>query len=152
MRGLVEELIAEVRRSDALELERAFTVWLKRVLLPARVPGVEIPEVADLTEVRTMLAERVKQWTLQWKQEGLQEGLQEGRQEGLQKGRQEGRREGLQQGEARVLERLLIQRFGPLPPWALEKLHAAGVERLERWADRLLEAESLEALLGDGCG
>jgi len=37
IQALVEELIGEIQRSDAQELERAFTVWLRRVLLPARV-------------------------------------------------------------------------------------------------------------------
>jgi hypothetical protein len=47
-------------------LRRAFAVWLKKVLLPARLPGVELPELADLNEVNTMLAERVMEWTRQW--------------------------------------------------------------------------------------
>jgi hypothetical protein len=40
-------------------LRRAFVVWLKRLLLPARVPGAERPNVNNLQEMRTMLAERV---------------------------------------------------------------------------------------------
>ena len=54
------------------DLRRAFVVWLKRVLLPARVPGVEIPNVNELQEMHAMLAERVKTWTEEWKQQGLQ--------------------------------------------------------------------------------
>src|SRR5712691_11125900 len=61
-------------------LRRAFTVWLRRVLLPARLPGVEIPEVQDLVEMHTMLAERVVEWTQRWKEQGLQQGqVQEAR-------------------------------------------------------------------------
>jgi hypothetical protein len=44
-------------------LRRAFVVWLKRVLLPARVPGTDIPNVIELQEMQAMLAERVKTWT-----------------------------------------------------------------------------------------
>jgi hypothetical protein len=62
---------------------RAFTVWLKRVLLPGRLPTVAIPEVQDLAEMHSMLAERVLEWTQQWKEEGLQAGRQEGLQQGL---------------------------------------------------------------------
>ena len=37
-------------------VRRAFTVWLREVLLPARLPGVIIPEIDDLREVKAMLA------------------------------------------------------------------------------------------------
>jgi hypothetical protein len=66
------------------ELRRAFTVWLRRVLLPGRLPGVEIPQVTDLLEMKAMLAERVQEWTRKWEQQGLEKGLQKGRQEGRQ--------------------------------------------------------------------
>jgi hypothetical protein len=70
--SLVQWLAAE----EQTALRRAFVVWLKRVLLPARVPGAEIPNVVELQEMRAMLAERVKTWTEQWKQRGLQQGLE----------------------------------------------------------------------------
>jgi predicted transposase YdaD len=82
VRRVVETLIEWLAAPEQMELRRAFTVWLKRVLLPARLHGVEVPEVADLQEVRSMLAERVIEWTRDWKQQGLEEGRQEGRQEG----------------------------------------------------------------------
>jgi flagellar biosynthesis/type III secretory pathway protein FliH len=110
--ALVEWLEAPEQSS----LRRAFTVWLKRVFLPGRMPGVALLELNDLQEVRSMLSERVIEWTEQWKQQGLeegrlkglqegrQEGLQEGRQEGLQEGRQEGLQEGLQEGRQEGLQ------------------------------------------------
>ncbi|EGV20170.1 hypothetical protein ThimaDRAFT_0846 [Thiocapsa marina 5811] len=67
-------------------LRRAFVVWLKRVLLPARVPGAELPNVNTLQEMRAMLAERVKTWTEEWKQQGLEQGIKEGIKEGLSRG------------------------------------------------------------------
>lgn len=45
---------------EQARLRRAFVVWLKRVLLPARVPGADIPNVIELQEMQAMLAERVK--------------------------------------------------------------------------------------------
>jgi hypothetical protein len=39
------------------------------------VPGVDFESLADLSEVETMLAERVKEWTEEWKQQGRREGL-----------------------------------------------------------------------------
>ena len=47
-----------------------------------RFPGASVPEIADLHEVETMLAERVIEWTKEWKQQGLEQGRQEWRQEG----------------------------------------------------------------------
>ena len=80
-------------------LRRAFTVWLRRVFLPARLPGIALPEVHDLLEMHSMLAERVIEWTQQWKEQGLQEGLQEGQ---------------LQEARAMVLE-AIAARFEVVP-------------------------------------
>ncbi len=77
---MVTGLIDWLKLPDQLSLRRAFTVWIRRVLLPVRLPGQELPEVNDLMEVQTMLAERVREWTREWKEEGIQQGmLQEAR-------------------------------------------------------------------------
>ena len=60
----------------------------------------------------------------------------------IAKGHEEGREEGRDQGERAMLERLLIKRFGPLPTWARDKLAA-----LETWADRVLDAATVEDAL-----
>jgi predicted transposase YdaD len=44
-------------------LNRAFVVWINRVLLNRLMPQESLPEVNDLEEVETMLAERVDEWT-----------------------------------------------------------------------------------------
>jgi len=58
----------------------------------------------------------------------------------IEKGLQEGR----QEGERVLLRRLLTQRFGPLPDGVEQQLHAATVPDLERWADRVLDAQHLD--------
>ena len=55
-----------------------------RVLLPARLPGIDLPEVTNLQEVNAMLAERVMEWTEEWKSQGIKEGVKKG----IKKGRQ----------------------------------------------------------------
>lgn len=90
----VESLIEWVKGDEQEGLRRAFAVWFKRVFLPARVPGADVPQMTDLQEVRTMLAERVVEWTKQWKEEGLQQGLQQG----LQRGAREGLLAGIELG------------------------------------------------------
>jgi Domain of unknown function (DUF4351) len=54
----------------------------------------------------------------------------------LEKGRQE--------GEMVMLRRLLTQRFGPLSDGVEQRLHTATVQDLERWADRVLDAQHLD--------
>ena len=41
-------LIQWLGAAEQAGLRRAFTVWIKRVLLPARLPGVNLPSVGDL--------------------------------------------------------------------------------------------------------
>jgi hypothetical protein len=89
-------------------LRRAFTEWLRQVLLPARLPGIQLPLLQELHEVRSMLAERVKEWTEQWKQEGLQEGLQQGEARGLARERALLRRQALRQFDAATAEELAV--------------------------------------------
>ena len=79
-------------------LRRTFTVWLGRSLLPSRFPGVELPALDDLSEVRHMLSERVIEWTQQWKAEGMDEGIKKGIQQGIEQGIEQGRTEGLEKG------------------------------------------------------
>jgi len=55
-------------------LRRAFSTWIRRVILPHRFPGIAFGAVEELQEVKDMLAERVKEWTKEWKQQGLQQG------------------------------------------------------------------------------
>ena len=125
---VIGNLIVWLEGTEQTELRRAFKTWFERVLLPHRLPGQRIGQVNDLTEVQTMLAERVKEWTKEWKQEGLDEGMQRGKLE----------------GEAEVVKRLLTKRFGPLPGWAVERLESASANDLERWAEGIFEAGSLE--------
>jgi hypothetical protein len=112
-------------------LRRAFTVWIKRVLLPSRLPGVVLPEVGNLLEIKTMLAERVIEWTQQWKEEGRQEGMQTG----------------IQKGKAQLLQELLTSRFGSLPDWALARLQQGSEAELGRWCLRVLNFSSLQEIL-----
>jgi hypothetical protein len=92
--GALKKLLANKKYQP---LNRAFAVWIIRVLQNRKVLKEFIPEVNNIAEVDTMFAESVDEWTKQWKMEGLQEGRQEGREEGLQEGREEGLQEGRQE-------------------------------------------------------
>ena len=99
--------------------------------MPARLPGVRIDAVLELSEVRNMLAERVIEWTQEWKRQGLEEG------------RKEGREEGRKEGESWMLQELLAEKFGPLDAAILERLKATDSETLLVWGKRVLNAKSL---------
>ncbi len=114
-------------------LRRAFTVWLKRVLLPGRMPGVDFENLNELQEVKSMLAERVIEWTEEWEQQGMQKGMQQG----------------MQKGEATLLLRLMERRFGSVDEAMRHSLQTADAETLLLWSDRLLNAASAEEVLRD---
>ena len=54
----------------------------------------------------------------------------------------------IQQGQVKVLRKLLERRFGLLSEQTLERLEAAGDEDLDRWARRVLTAETLDEVFG----
>jgi len=135
--GLLVRWLQAPKQQD---LGRAFTVWIKRVLLPARLPGIELPEMSDLNEVNTMLAERVKQWTEEWKAVGMQVGRQHGLQQGIE--------QGLQKGEAAMLLRLLTRKFGRIDESIRARVLAADAEQLLVWGERVLSAETLAEVFG----
>lgn len=55
----------------------------------------------------------------------------------------------MQQGQTVLLIRQLTRRFGPLPEEVNQRLERASAEEVETWADRILEAASLEQVFGD---
>ena len=128
LQAVVDDLLTWLATTEQRSLRRAFGIWLRRVFLRRRLPGVVVPEIDDLREVKAMLAERWEQWTREWEQRGLQQGLQ--------------------QGEARLLLKLLRQRFGELPPWVMDRLATAETAQLEMWVEGLFSAASVEELLG----
>lgn len=75
--------------------------------------------------------------------------IQRGRIEGKLEGKIEGKLEGKIEGQAKLLERLLTKRFGALPESALARLQSATAEQLEHWADAILEAPTLAAVLAE---
>ncbi len=137
LQQVLAALVEWLKEPALSSVRRAFTVWIKQVLLPARLPGVEFPEIQELHEVQAMLAERVQEWTEQWKEEGLR------------KGREEGLQQGLQMGEAALLLRLLEKRFGPLAEEVKAKVQAADAETLLTWGDRVLFAETLDEVFSN---
>jgi hypothetical protein len=125
--------VSRVRRHVSPEessLRRAFETWLKFVTLPRLgVDPAVIPVSLTLEEYEPMLAERIDEWNRQV----------------LEKGRQEGR----QDGEARVVLRLLEEKFGALDDRSRELVRTADADRLLDWGARILRARQLQDVFGD---
>jgi hypothetical protein len=127
-------------RAAILELFR-FIDWL-----------LQLPEGLEQqlwTELQTYEENTAMPYVTSLERIGIQKGFQQGHQEGHLQGRQEGHLQGRQQEAAELLRRLLTRRFGALPDWVELRLRAAPTATLEHWADRLLDAASLEAIFGD---
>ncbi len=134
IRRIIDTLIDVLDDPELRELRRDMATWIRRAVLPARLPGVEVPEIRDLQEAKIMLAERAATWPQQW----MAEGYDSGRAEGYDSGLVEGRRVAL-------IEQI-EEKFGQLEP-RFEKLVAeASEDQLKRWAKVLLNSASLNEL------
>jgi hypothetical protein len=59
-----------------------------------------------------------------------------------------GRVEGRMEGESRLLRKMIEIKFGAMPEWAESVLQSADSQQIDLWAESILTAETLEALLG----
>lgn len=71
------------------------------------------------------------------------------REKGFQDGEIKGETKGEVKGRRILLERQLTRRFGNLPDWGRERLAQATAEQLDRWGDRVLDADSIQAVLAE---
>ncbi len=78
---LLGSLIGLLREQGDEELTQAFRSWVAQVLLPRRFRDGESGWLPRLEEVRTMLAEQVREWTEEWVEEGREQGIAQGRAE-----------------------------------------------------------------------
>ena len=80
--ALLDTLIELLQAQQDKELTDAFTAWAAQVLLPRRLRGTSSAPLRRLEEVRTMLAETVREWTEQWVEQGIEQGLERGIEQG----------------------------------------------------------------------
>ena len=62
----------------------------------------------------------------------------------LEQGLEQSREKGRIQGKQELFRDLLIEKFGPLPEWASQRLKSATAEEFKSWAGRILTSTSLE--------
>ncbi|MEF8699704.1 MAG: DUF4351 domain-containing protein [Candidatus Accumulibacter sp. UW20] len=110
------------------ELKRIFAIWIRVVLLRHSKYSLVLPKVTDLKELKMSLTDRLDSWAKEHEEKGLEKGLEK--------------------GEALALQRLLVKRFGALPPEYVARIGAASGGEIEAWLDRVLDACSLDAVFG----
>ncbi len=128
--GLADEVLGWFARHPGFEALRPVFAALLGAMVGPLGPDVRVPE--GLSEVRTMLATRAEAWKQQW----------------LLEGRLEGEEKGVRRGEAALLLRQLERKFGTLPAAARTRLATADTATLEEWGLRLLDAGSLDDVMG----
>lgn len=67
----------------------------------------------------------------------------------IEQGRRDGERQGRIDGSREMLRRLLVVRFTALDARSESRLGAGSLEELQRWAERMLSATSLDAVFED---
>ena len=106
---------------------------------------MEVERGPPTPKVRKQLVEGVGGHTV----EGIMSWAQQLRDEGREAGRREGREEARVEQMRVVLERLLHTRFGAVPEPVVLALREATIEQLDAWVDRVLVAESPEAVVAE---
>jgi predicted transposase/invertase (TIGR01784 family) len=146
--GALKKLLANKKYQA---LNRAFAVWIIRVLQNRKMLKEPIPEINDIVEVDAMFAESIDTWTEKWKMEGLQEGWREGEAKGRMEGEAKGRMEGEVEGRSAVLLRLLAKRFGPesVGSKTQERLRTADPEQFDLWTERILDARTIDEVFDE---
>jgi predicted transposase YdaD len=111
-------------------LRRAFAVWLNVVRLPGTgLTEAQIPEILGLEDFKNMMEQQVERWNRVLLDRGRQEGLRE--------------------GEARLVLRLLEEKFGSVDAQSRERVQAADADQLLEWGARALRARRLGDVFGE---
>ncbi|MGB0538505.1 MAG: DUF4351 domain-containing protein [Alloalcanivorax venustensis] len=79
-----------------------------------------------------MITNRFEEWKERQRLVGVRQGVEQGRLD----------------GERALVLRLIQRRFGEVPPSVHKRLQSARQHQLETWADRVLDADSLDDIFG----
>ena len=133
--GLLQLLVKWLSGPEQAGLRRAYLEWLRR-RLPKWFPGETFPEMHDLQEAYEMITNRFEEWKERQRLVGVRQGVEQG----IEQGRLD--------GERALVLRLIQRRFGEVPPSVHKRLQSARQHQLETWADRVLDADSLDDIFG----
>ena len=100
-------------------------------------------------DIENIEGERKVKYVTSVERLATERGLQKGMEQGIEKGLEKGREEGRTQGTASVLLRLLNRRFGPLSADVTRRLAQSTPEQLEIWAERVLDARTIDEVFAE---
>jgi hypothetical protein len=86
---------------------------------------------------------------LQRPEETIMSTAEKLRNEGIAKGMATGIATGIASSRIEVLLRLLAKRFGAPTPATIQRVHAAPLDEIDRWTDRMLDAKTLDDVFAD---
>ena len=118
-------------KKDILELFR-FIDWV--MALPS-----ELERELD-AEIETIETERGMKYVTGIERRAMARGLEQGVRQGIE----QGVRQGIEQGQADLLKRQLQRAFGEIPSDVERRLATASRNEIERWAERVIGARSLD--------
>ena len=72
---MLESLSATLSDPRETELRRVFVDWVRQLAERLAPPGVALPPMRALEDLKVTLVERVAEWPKQWLQEGIEQGL-----------------------------------------------------------------------------
>lgn len=75
---VISNIMEWLATPEQTQLRRSFIVWINRVMVSEHGFEHPITDFDNLTEMKTMLTQRVSEWTREWKQQGWTEGLEQG--------------------------------------------------------------------------
>ncbi|MEJ1961552.1 MAG: Rpn family recombination-promoting nuclease/putative transposase [Gammaproteobacteria bacterium] len=127
LQSVLRSVIEWMRSPEQASLKRAFSTWLKKVILP-RLSHNEAANVTEFEEMQVMLSETIKRWKAEYRSEGLKEGRR--------------------RCDERLVLRQIHKRFGEVPHWAAVRVQSAQLEQLESWLEKLLDGASIDDCLG----
>ena len=130
IRRIIDTLIEVLDDPELRELRRDMATWLRRAVLPARLPGIEVPELKDLEETQIMLEERAATWPRKWMAEGYRKG----------------RHSGLLDGQRVALIELVEERFDSVEPRYRQLIAEASEPQLKQWLKNVLTATNLDEI------
>lgn len=122
------------------ELTHSVLFWLNAML---RKRGIVISLEGNNLEGDWAMGYKwgIELWMENKQVEWLQEGIEQGIEQGIERGKGH--------GAFLIFQKLLAKRFGPLPAERLQLIRQSGTHQLEIWAERLLDAQSLDEVFGD---
>jgi hypothetical protein len=147
---VINNLIEWLSSPEQARIRSNFNTWIKRVLLPLSDIDPDIPQVNDLEEVRTMLADCIPQLirdsVKQAEKIAEERGEKRGEERGKKRGEKIGEERGGKKGKKEVLLKLLQLKFGSVPEQIQQQILLANVDQLDKWIEQILTANSINEI------